>query len=82
MPLPGYTRPADGITTTLPSIRIFATYAKWDENWGYSNTSGLQTKDSSGSGASPKVTSLSSPRLEVKAPLPLLSFVCRPEVLL
>ncbi|OUH43524.1 hypothetical protein AZ019_004481, partial [Klebsiella pneumoniae] len=30
----------------------------------------------------PKVTSLSSPRLEVKAPLPLLSFVCRPEVLL
>ncbi|MDR8383124.1 maltoporin LamB, partial [Acinetobacter baumannii] len=32
-------------------IRIFATYAKWDENWGYSNTSGLQTKDSSGSGA-------------------------------
>ncbi|WP_243395121.1 carbohydrate porin, partial [Klebsiella pneumoniae] len=34
-----------------PAIRIFATYAKWDENWGYSNTSGLQTKDSSGSGA-------------------------------
>jgi maltoporin len=33
-----------------PAIRIFATYAKWDENWGYSNTSGLQTKDSSGSG--------------------------------
>lgn len=32
-----------------PAIR--ATYAKWDENWGYSNTSGLQTKDSSGSGA-------------------------------
>lgn len=33
-----------------PAIRIFATYAKWDENWGYSNASGLQTKDSSGSG--------------------------------
>lgn len=33
-----------------PAIRIFATYAKWDENWGYSNTSGLQTKDGSGNG--------------------------------
>ena len=33
-----------------PAIRIFATYAKWDEGWGYSNTTGLATKDSTGNG--------------------------------
>jgi maltoporin len=36
-----------------PAIRIFATYAKWDENWGYSNTSGLQTKTAAEAALSP-----------------------------
>ncbi len=43
---------AGGSVWSRPAIRIFATLRESGmKNWGYSNTSGLQTKDGSGSGA-------------------------------
>ncbi|WP_181963256.1 carbohydrate porin, partial [Klebsiella pneumoniae] len=32
-----------------PAIRLFATYAKWDEKWGYTD-SGVAMRDTSGTG--------------------------------